>query len=798
MLGMVGLGTWLATAPMGMAGEQVGGERKFLPDGFSSPLGVHFLTIADPKDIDLVKDAGFSFVRQMMYWPSVEKEKGVYDFTAFDKRMDELKARGLGAMFILCFSHRKYLEEPYPGNNTSLVPMNTDALRQAYANYAAAAVAHYRDRGDNQRIVYELWNEPSIEWFWKPKPNPDEYMSLLKVAVPAIRKADPNAVITSMSVCFDNMGKEPTLNYFEECLRQGGADLLDGITVHPYARDPAKMDPETNEEVWLRMNALVARYRPKNPPPLINSEEGWHRKFVKNDDKWAWYPARQLMLDLRMGVPMTTAFVYRSKKGDLTTGGDGFDFVNHEFEPQRPYYSLQKMMSELKGLSFRKCLGTDETDLSYLFSDGKRSVVAAFTRGAPHAATVLGQPVQLTGEPQYLPVPADNPAALAQTAWYAKARTLAVGASGEHAENLPAVVTVTVRNPFPRSVPVKVEMVEKPGLDGAFAGPTTFDLAPNAEKQITWTGRPLRHDVEFLGATVAVSVDGTRDLQRLRFVLADPIRITTMPLAGHGTGLCITAGPKSSINGTLTVWAGDETKPVAVGELRMGASAKEPYSLTIGGAVIKGQRLPDKETVVFPLPETIRAGQTLRVKLSESNGPSTLVRIESIPFDAENITPVAKLTKGEGNPEVTFVPAPVLEGMPLAAMRVAYSAPAKSDMNVKFGSKPRTIASPAATLNYWVKGDATSNGLLFRFFAKNGMRDQRTRISFAGWKLISHDLGGSRGDLPVDPNTPRVVGPVDIRDFLLNFIIPPPGKNPTGEILLGGVTVVHQESETKE
>ncbi len=60
----------------------------------------------------------------------------------------------------------------------------------AFAQWAAAAVKHFH----GHHIVWEIWNEPN-GFFWKPKPDAEQYTTLALATAEAIRKADPDATL---------------------------------------------------------------------------------------------------------------------------------------------------------------------------------------------------------------------------------------------------------------------------------------------------------------------------------------------------------------------------------------------------------------------------------------------------------------------------------------------------------------------------------------------------------------------------------------------------------------------------
>src|SRR5271170_2332384 len=69
--------------------------------GVTSGVGVniHF-TRGHEADLDLIAAAGFKFIRMDFFWADTEREKGTYDWSAYDELTANLERRGLCAYYI--------------------------------------------------------------------------------------------------------------------------------------------------------------------------------------------------------------------------------------------------------------------------------------------------------------------------------------------------------------------------------------------------------------------------------------------------------------------------------------------------------------------------------------------------------------------------------------------------------------------------------------------------------------------------------------------------------------------------
>jgi hypothetical protein len=156
-------------------------------DGMLSPdFGVQaFLwwreEVAD-RDLGLIRDAGFNWVKQYFSWQDIEGAgKGQLDWTHTDRIVAQTEKYGLKMVVRLSANP----DRPFWGGNP---PDNT----QDFANFAGQVAARYKGR----IAAYQVWNEPNLAREWGNKrPDPAGYAKMLKATYGAIKGADPNAVV---------------------------------------------------------------------------------------------------------------------------------------------------------------------------------------------------------------------------------------------------------------------------------------------------------------------------------------------------------------------------------------------------------------------------------------------------------------------------------------------------------------------------------------------------------------------------------------------------------------------------
>lgn len=105
----------------------------------------------------------------------------------------------------------------------------------AFAAFAAAAAARYAPLGVHD---WEIWNEPNNVMFWQPTPSAAPYAALLAGTAPAIRRADPSAVIVSGGLApeaTDAQGDVAQLSYLSGLASDGALAYVNAVGYHAYS-----------------------------------------------------------------------------------------------------------------------------------------------------------------------------------------------------------------------------------------------------------------------------------------------------------------------------------------------------------------------------------------------------------------------------------------------------------------------------------------------------------------------------------------------------------------------------------
>lgn len=238
-----------AAATRREAGKRVDGKKGrvgFDRAGFS--IGGGFQDQSDTeiaRDLDSMRSAGARWIRMDVNWAVIQAEgPSSYAWARFDRVAVAARARGFSVLAEILYTPVWARPAGAPAESPPLDLAD-------YARFAAAAVAHYAPLGIH---AYEVWNEPNIASFWQPHADVARYTAMLKAAYPAIKTADPAALVITggMSPAVDDGTNIAPLTFLRGIYTNGGKGFFDAVGHHPYCY-PAYPGDAQAWSAWYQM-----------------------------------------------------------------------------------------------------------------------------------------------------------------------------------------------------------------------------------------------------------------------------------------------------------------------------------------------------------------------------------------------------------------------------------------------------------------------------------------------------------------------------------------------------------------
>jgi len=222
------------------------------PIVLASPFGIN-AHIPWAEVLDEAVGVGIDWVRIDFRWVLVELEQDDFDWSIYDRLLDETEARGL-RVFATIGETPAWATSGEPGVGPPDDPAD-------WHDVCFRAAARYRGRVS----AWGLWNEPNLEHFWSG--TRQQYIEeILLVGAEAIRAADSGALVCGPGLA--HLSSFHWEDWLRDVIRQG-AGVLDVVTHHVYP-DGASHSSVTND---LDRGGSY----PWDPPSVreVLQDEGW-------------------------------------------------------------------------------------------------------------------------------------------------------------------------------------------------------------------------------------------------------------------------------------------------------------------------------------------------------------------------------------------------------------------------------------------------------------------------------------------------------------------------------------------
>jgi hypothetical protein len=383
--------------------------------------------------IDLAVASGARLVRVDLNWDWIETKRDVYDWSLYDPYVAELQRRGLRPLFILNRTnalHGAPFKALVDGRQTEgISPPSSAADIGAFVRWATTAAERYRE----SRPIWEIWNEPDMEGFWPPRPNPPRYVALARATCKAIRAKLPGAVVVGPAVAdMPTVWRQsqPLLNaVFADAELH---DCLDAVSIHTHRFG------QTPETISRDYAVMRARYEAAVPAdrrrPIIDTEWGdsVFDSGISEATQAEWLP-RMVLVNLMEGVGLTNWYCLLDVGADNNDMEHRFGLVRADGSKRPAFGAYQVLAHELGGYQLHDTLARFDASsaqgaTALLFCDGgAKCKVAAWTTedaakvaltgwrttdagvdhlGRPVGGENLSQTIKVGHEVRYVPVEA--------------------------------------------------------------------------------------------------------------------------------------------------------------------------------------------------------------------------------------------------------------------------------------------------------------------------------------------------------------------------------------------------------
>lgn len=360
------------------------------------------------KPLKLAADAGFNSVKDDIFWSTAEPSPNRLRITPqWRSYLQTASGLNMSRLAILGYSTR-FHDNAKP---------RTPQVMQPFLKY----VDYVSGQLGNRVSFYEIWNEWDLE---DPKDRQLslDYVKLVQATAPVIRKNTLNVAGTPAKILAGSVTPEGmNFGFADNLIESGALDLVDGLSVHPYAHCAAN-DGNT-PEAWLRwMSRYEQHIRSKagRDVPLYLTEMAWpsHQGACgKSEVTQALYMAR--IFFLARTIPNVKGMWWYDLYNDGPNRYDqehNFGVLNEDLSPKPAYPMMKAISPVVRDFTYDAQASVLSEDIYQLYFDkGSERVLVAWVIGKPRAekvviSTEMSGPVRLTdtSRPEQGPIDSDQ------------------------------------------------------------------------------------------------------------------------------------------------------------------------------------------------------------------------------------------------------------------------------------------------------------------------------------------------------------------------------------------------------
>ncbi len=320
--------------------------------------------------LDAIRELGVGWIRDDLFWSSVEREPGKYEIPAYVREwLEAAKARKLKVILVLNGDNGKCYPDPFDP--------------EGYANFARFAAKELKGYVHAFELINEPFNhfrkaaaktlkQPAAWNGWDPKtqalqPWVHKYLDTMNRAAGAIHEAVPG------EYRIIGLGCSPALN--KMMLRQGVSKHVNGIAMHPYPyhlppewlpagdtefyrnRDGVGVGDASGSLLSINADLLTTAKKHGGPAELWLTEQGY-TTFQPVDDRSSYagfteeaqakYAQRRLMECLGSGVRFAAWYNFYSKGDRPHNSEDNFGLMRRDGSLKPAYHAIQRLARSMR------------------------------------------------------------------------------------------------------------------------------------------------------------------------------------------------------------------------------------------------------------------------------------------------------------------------------------------------------------------------------------------------------------------------------------------------------------------
>jgi polysaccharide biosynthesis protein PslG len=186
-------------------------------------------------------------IRQVFDWAQIERSPGSFSFGRYDRFVLAAAKYRIRVLPVLFNPPSFRSSAPSSGRLRGTYPPRSNSSMGAFAARVARRYGRngtiWRGRRRKRPITaYQVWNEPTLPVYWRPRPSATRYTGLLRTVSSAIRAVDRRANIVSAGLPPSKLrGAVALTRYLRQLYAAGAGPFMSTVAINSYARNSGQL-----------------------------------------------------------------------------------------------------------------------------------------------------------------------------------------------------------------------------------------------------------------------------------------------------------------------------------------------------------------------------------------------------------------------------------------------------------------------------------------------------------------------------------------------------------------------------
>lgn len=322
-------------------------------------------------DTALLKKLGITSIRDGVDWAKIERTKGALSEERSNQFIPELEKNDINLILTLLFNNNLY-----SGIDASKVPDSTKYGPKTkhefdgFANYSAFLAKKYP-----HIRIFQIWNEPFGNGFWKPEKSPEDYTYMMQIAAHEIWKERPDAAISGGSLGASE------IDFLKTMAANDGYSYFDSVSYHIYIYPQLADDRYEAATLGFvnKMNMELGGWK-----PLGVTETGWPTQLGERGvtvEQQAIETVKQYVHSAVQGLKYNTIYDFRNDGRDINNREHNFGVVDKDFNAKPAAISSKYLLEMTAGAVYIGSLHLNDTIELHGYLKNGELLLIAWTKG---------------------------------------------------------------------------------------------------------------------------------------------------------------------------------------------------------------------------------------------------------------------------------------------------------------------------------------------------------------------------------------------------------------------------------